>query len=199
MSEYLSNIALSMRFAATLLQDINDGEFKSQLAHSLNWTPETALETGTGANQANRVWYQGGNPSSSAASANPPWRSLALSTSEDLDLFDLAAFDIGQGAGQSALGNAINFTSIVAFLLFVRGDSLGEITLGGGAGATAWNSMFGGVDASLLGPFGPGSAALLFNPSATAWPVTDTSNHLLQIANSSGGTSYYGIALLGRQ
>ena len=67
-------------------------------------TPGTKLTDGTTVNTADRVWEDTARPILSAAS-------------ENIDLYDLAAFDIGAGAGLDALGQALAFAEIVCILV----------------------------------------------------------------------------------
>lgn len=148
----------------------------------------TALATGTGANQADRIW------------ADDTPRVLAAGANEDIDVFDLGAINIGGGAGRSALGQALALTEIVGFLVHVVSDSPGGTLLVGGNGtAAAWNSPFNGSDTAQFGPLGTDGWLFALRPDDPAWAVADASNHLLRITEA-GGVSpvWYEIALLGR-
>lgn len=153
------------------------------------FTPSTKITSGTGAYMANRAWQSSG-------------RVLAGSATEDIDLYDLGALDIGMGAGKDMLGQALALTDIVAMLITVDPLSVGSLLVGGKAAATAWNSFFHSAgtpdDSAGIGPIPPGGAIFLFAPTAPALAVADTSNHLLKMAATAAGQVIYSVALLGR-
>lgn len=80
--------------------------------HSINSTYNNAFTSGTGANQANEVWSD--------------TRTVALSTSDDIDLY---------GGLTDAFGTTLNFTGIKA--IFIRAASANGDNLSIGGDATA--------------------------------------------------------------
>lgn len=190
-TETLTSIVLQAKLTAALGLQLDSGARTPSANQGLNVTPNTTLAEGTGAGQANFIWSSG---------YDSTWRTVSASGSEDLDVYDLAAFDIGAGAGKDAHGQAVALNEIVGLLLHVKPDSVGTMLVGGEGTGSAWNSIFNGSDTAQLGPFGADGLCLLFNPPASAWAVADTSNHLLTIAEPSGaGDLQYRVVLLGRQ
>ena len=142
-----------------------------------------AITDGTTTGKADIVW-------SSTA------RSLSGATSEDIDMYDLGTIDIGTGAGESALGNAITFTDIV--LLFVENNSTstGNLTIGNKNTTAAWQTPFGASDTASVGPIPPGGWFMLGAGADPAFAVADTSDHLLKMTSSA--TLTYDIYIIGR-
>lgn len=184
MAETLSSIVLSMTLKATQVLSL-DGATKSAAA-ALGDAITKALTTGTGPNQADKIWADAA-------------RTINSGSSEDIDLYDLAAFDIGAGAGKGPMGQAIALAEVVALLVYVDPVSTGKLWIGGKNTAAAWQSAFhlDGVadDGAGVGPFGPGGGCLLFEPNDPAFLVADTSNHLLKMRATGGNVTYYPIVL----
>ena len=143
-----------------------------------------AITSGTSANTANRFWQDEN-------------RALASGASENIDVYDLAAIDIGGGAGRDALGQLQTLAEIVAIMIKVEDASAGSLIIGGEGSTAAWNSLFNASDTSVLGPIKPGGFVLIHSPGDPAFAVADTSNHLLKLA-ASGGDVTYSIYLMGR-
>lgn len=114
------------------------------------------------------------------------------STSENLDMYDLAAFD----AATDIYGNAVTFAEIVAILIQCESTSTTNLLVGGLSATTAWNSIFNGDDDAKI-PVHPGGFLMLVAPDDPAYAVADTSNHLLKM-EASGGNVTYNLAILGR-
>ena len=123
-------------------------------------------------------------------------RSLSGATSEDIDMFDLGTINIGAGAGLDPLGGTWATVEVVAVLITNDSTSTGNLTIGGKAATTAWNSPFSGDDNYTFGPIHPGGGMLFWSPANPAYAVADVSNHLLKIASSASAT--YSISILAR-
>ncbi len=192
MPEAISNFKLVAKLLGNLQLSIDTAAQTASVPQGRNVTPNTAITNGTGANQADRAWAIG------VGDDNP--RTLASGANEDLDLYDLAAIDIGAGAGKTALGQDWTLAEIVAVLFHVDPDSDGTMVIGGGGAATALNSFFNGSDSAQLGPFGADGGVLLWNHGvANAFAVADVTNHLLKITEASaGGVLSYRAVVLGR-
>lgn len=142
-----------------------------------------ALANGTTALKANRFWFDE--------------RTLAGSASEDIDVFDLAALDIGAGAGLDSFGQTFAMTGIAAILVENLSTSAGNLLVGNKNATTAWNSMFNGSDvAEIL--LVPGAAFLFVDPSAGGLAVADVTNHLLTMTDTGSGCTYK-ITIIGKE
>ncbi len=142
---------------------------------AINIVEKSSLSNGTAANKAQRTWESLG-------------RTISTGSSENIDVFDLGSIDIGAGAGLDSLGQALAFTGIKALYVKNSDTSTGTLTVGAEGSAAAWNSLFasdtGGIDLV------PGASILVQDPSALGLAVADSSNHLLKMADSSGGLTY---------
>ncbi len=145
--------------------DLGENEF------SLAFAADIPLLSGTGANQADRIFADK--------------RTLAASASEDLDL---------SGVLIDPLGVVLAFVKVKAILLRADRANVNEVVMGG-ASANQFLGPFGGATHTVA--VSPGGAALFVAPGA-GWLVTAGSADLLQIANSGGGTGVsYDIVIVG--
>lgn len=142
-----------------------------------------AFTDGTSASKCDKIWYDFN-------------RALSGATSEDLDLYDLASFNIGAGAGKDPLGGTWATVEVVGMLIRNATTSTGNLTIGGKAATTAWNSVFNADDDAAFGPLPPGGFLCFGAYSDPAFAVADTTNHLLKIASSA--TLTYDIIVLAR-
>lgn len=186
MSASLSSIALSFTLKATAKNAINSVDAAS-IAQGRTFDLAAALTSGVGANQADRVWESKG-------------RTLNSGTSENLDLYDLAAFDIGAGAGKDALGLPMTNAKLVALGILVDPGSVGDLYVGGEGSAAAFQSLFHSAgtpddDAGII--LRPGSPFLVAAPALAGYPITDGADHLLKLA-AAGGNVTFDIAFLAR-
>lgn len=191
MARTLSNIVVKATLTAIVNNAIDSGATTAKTAQcaqgkelSVGSNGLTALANGTSANQADMVW-------------GDEARALASAATENLDVYDLAAFDIGAGAGKDAVGQAWAAVEIVGFLIHNRPTSTGDLIIGGEGSGAAWNSPFNASDTAKLGPLGPGGFALYFDPTNPALAVADSTNHLLKF-EASGGDLTYDVFLIGR-
>ena len=187
MARTLSSPQVAARITATLANAIDNGVQSATVTQGFSLSPSTTLANGTSANQCDRVW-------SSTA------RALSSGGSENIDMYDLAAFDIGGGAGKDATGQAFNNVECVALLIRCNATSAGTLIIGGEGSAAAWQSPFmvsGSLSDTAQVTIGIGGWLLLFAPADPAYPIADTSNHLLKIA-ASGGAATYDAAILFR-
>jgi hypothetical protein len=135
-----------------------------------------SLADGTGADQADRLWHD--------------QRTLAASATENLDLTNLT---------QTLFGGTvtITFAKIKAILLVNLATIAGEdLAIGGaGAGGNAWSAPFDSdPDAKIIVP--ADSLVFLVNKK-NGWPVTNGSLDILKVANVSGASVSYKIAIVG--
>lgn len=150
-------------------------------APSMSFTD--TLATGTGADQADRLWSSAG-------------RVLTSGSGETIDLYDLAAINIGAGAGLDALGQSFALAEIACLAIKNLASSVGNLLIGGEGTAATWNSLFDGSDTAKL-TLRPGGVFVAYAPVDPAYAVADVANHLLRIA-ASGGDVTYDILFIGR-
>ena len=130
-----------------------------------------ALTNGTGAGEADILWTDR--------------RTIAASTTEDLDL---------TASLSDAFATSLTFARIKLIMVKAAAANTNNVHVGGDAAA-----LVGWVgNASDLVVVRPGGMFLWVATDATAAAVTATTGDILQVANSSSGTSVtYDIALVG--
>lgn len=178
---------MQAKILATLANAIDGVVSGATSSQGFTWS-SPSFSSGTGANQADRVWTDTA-------------RLLSSGTSENLDLYDLAAFDIGGGAGKDALGQAMTNAELVALLIANKTTSVGNLLIGGEGSGASFQSIFHvsgtASDTAGFGPLKPGGCFFICCPPDPAWTITDAANHLLKIA-ASGGDVSYDVAFLAR-
>ncbi len=118
-------------------------------------------------------------------------RTVASATNDDLDL---------AGSLSDAFGNTLTFAEIVAILV-INGPITGsanttDLTIG--AGSNPFVGFLGGTTPT-IGPIGPSGVVFIACPDAGGiGAVTASTADILRIANSSGASATYQIAILGR-
>lgn len=118
-------------------------------------------------------------------------RTVATATNDDIDLAGVLA---------DALGTTITAAELVGiFIVNEQLDGTANTTnLTIGAGTNPFVGFLGGTTPT-LGPIGPGGCVLLMSPTATGLgTITAGTGDILRIANSSGATNKYKIAILAR-
>lgn len=139
--------------------------------YTFNYSKSYTITNGTGADQANQVWTDA--------------RTIAASGSDDLDLY---------GVLTNAMGTTLNFTRIKCIIVSAAAANVNNVLVGGdAAGLAGW---VGNVNDYIV--VRPGGTFALMANDATAYAVTNTTADILQIANSSSGTSViYDIVIIG--
>lgn len=179
----LTGIRVQAILQATLANSLDGGNTSFSGAQGFTRSPATTLTSGTGANMADRIW-------------SDMDRALSSGATEDLDLYDLASFDIGAGAGKDAAGQSWALVEVVSLLVYNASTSVGNLLVGGKAATTAFNSIFNSDDNAKTTVY-PGGWVHWFAPTDPAYAVADVSNHLLKF-EASGGAVTYGVCVLGR-
>ena len=136
-----------------------------------------ALANGTGANQCNLAYIAE--------------RTVASATNDDIDL---------AGVLTDALGATITAAELVALLVINKQKdgtaNTTNLTIGGGTNPVV--GFLGGTTPT-VGPIRPGGMFLLTSPDAAGiGAVAAGTGDILRIANSSGATAKYMIAVLAR-
>lgn len=188
MAVTISSFTLALQIQAVLSNQIN-GVDGPQATQGFAWTqPSPRFANGTTDGQADRVWH---------AKA----RALVSGNSENLDLYDLAAFDIGAGAGKDALGQAWTNAEVCGLIVENVLTSAGNLYIGGEGSSASFQSIFHvsgtASDTAGFGPLPPGGCIAFITPKNPAWPVVDAANHLLKFA-AVGGNVTYNVCVLGR-
>lgn len=131
----------------------------------------TQFADGVGLNQANKIWADE--------------RTLSASAAEDLDL---------GGGLTDAFGTALTFTEIKGIIIKADAGNTNNVVLGGDTNALV---NFVGAANDLIN-IRPGGLLCLLAPDATGYAVTADTGDIIQVANSSSGTSVtYQIILIG--
>lgn len=178
----LDRIVVQARVEARLLSTLASGVVTAEVDEvGFTFTPETALASGTSANQADRVLFKADTEILSAASV-------------DLNLYSGANWD-GLSSGKDLLGNTLTNVELVALLIHNRAASAGTLVIGGEGTANAWSAPFGASNTSVVGIL-PGGTFQLFAPTNPAWAVGSSSNNLLRLEASGGDVTYRAVALM---
>lgn len=162
------NTSVSLRVAATLeaYQDL------LSVKAPLDYGKYVSLKNGTGGNQANQLFTD--------------TRTLAASTSEDLDL---------SGVLTNPLGASITFTKIKAIIIESSSANANDVIVGG-APSNGLSTPFGDVSDKVK--VKPGGLFCLIAPDANGYAVTAGTGDLLRVANGgSGSTVEYSIIVIG--
>lgn len=164
----LNNTLLSLSAAASLFGTAGLTTPRSDL----NLSSAVPLGSGTGANQADRMYTA--------------TRTLAPSTAEDLDL---------AGTLLDAFGAAITFARVKALLFRSAAANTNNIVIGNAA-SNGFISWVGSATDKLT--LRPGGFFALVAPDATAYAVTAATADLLHVLNGGAGTSVtYDVAIIG--
>jgi hypothetical protein len=137
----------------------------------------TALTAGTGANQADILWMDE--------------RTVATAANDDLDL---------NGVLADAFGATVNMVEIVAVFVInePRSGVANTTNLTVGAATNPVTGFLGGTTPT-FGPIRPGNFLLFGGGNiGGAGVVTPSTGDILRIANSSGASATYQIAILAR-
>lgn len=140
---------------------------------SLNQQLGVALTSGTAAGQADTCWFD--------------QRTLAASASETLDL---------NGTLKDALNDTINLVRVKILAVAASANNTNNVVIGGGT--TTFVGMLGATSNTMI--LRPGAAMVWFVGAndATAYTLTGGSSDLVQVANSSSGSSVvYTICVVG--
>jgi hypothetical protein len=160
----------SIKFAlAGMFSGDND---LSSVSQAFNYTQNYNLTNGTGIDQANMIWAD--------------QRTISASGVDNLDLY---------GGLSNAFGSTINFTSIKGIIIVAASTNTNDVLIGGDDSAAFVGWVGASTDTIVVKP---GGMFALVNPASNGYTVTNTTADVLQIANSSSGSSVvYDIILLG--
>ncbi len=161
--------AVKVSVAGTLAKDIDVGT----VSHVINSVFTNAFANGTTINKANEMFVD--------------TRTVTASGTDALDLY---------GGLTNGVGTAINFTSIKAIIVSADSANVNDVQIGGALTGVAfinWVANF-----SDIVNVKPGGMFCLVAPTAAGYAVTASTGDILNITNSSSGSSViYTIVLIG--
>lgn len=167
MAQSLDSQLLSLNIQAT----INNPKAQQSVQAVLNIAAAAQLQTGTGANQADRLFAD--------------TRTIAISGTDPLDL---------AGALVDAVGTTMTLLRVK--LLYLKAAAANTNNLIVGNGTNPFLTWVGAAAHTVT--VRPGGIFLLFAPDATAYGVTAATGDVWQIANSGAGTSVtYDVVVIG--
>ncbi len=161
----VTKISLGVVAALSSALDLASADSNLDLETAYRWA------SGTGANQADRLWHD--------------TRTIAASSNEDLDM---------AGSLTDALGGSFVLARVKAFAVVAASGNSNNVNVSRpAANGVPWALAAGdGV------PIRPGGMLALAAPDATAYAVTAGTGDLINIANSGAGSSVtYKIVIVG--
>ena len=142
----------------------------STTENHLDFTRQIALATGTGANQADKIWHDE--------------RTLTASANEALDL---------AGVLTDAFGALLTFARVKGLLVYANPANTNNVLVGGAVSNAFVNWVSDATDVVVVRP---GGLFATFAPDATAFAVG--TGDQLKVTNSGAGTSVtYDIVVIG--
>jgi hypothetical protein len=164
-------MALTSKLVLNIKSELSNAFDMVTTVASLAYEKAIELASGTGADQADRVFSDE--------------RTLAGSASEDLDL---------AGSLVDALGTTITFARIKAIYIENLATGANQVIVGAAA-SNAFTGPFGASTHTVAVRAG-GLLAMICR-DATGWAVTAGTGDLLKIANSTSGSIQYRIVIIG--
>jgi len=178
MADRTQDGTITLKLTSTITNKLDDGTV-STYTGGFNYTQ--AIKTGVSVNQASRFWQDKD-------------ATLAAAATRTIDLFALAAEDIGAGAGLDALGQSnVNFLEIITFVVRVTAGT-GTLSVEQ-APVDGWDPL-PVVNAALNNALRKDGYLILHQPHENALVVTNSSKNILLTAG--GATMTYDVFILGR-
>ncbi len=162
-------MALTVHMQAALKARLTGAGDLGTPTADINLDGQIVLASGTGANQADRIFADN--------------RTLSASTTEDLDL---------AGVLTDPLGATLTLAKVKGIFIKAGAANPGDLTVGGDANAFA--GIFGDASDTIKIP--PGAILPLMWPGAGK-TVTAGTGDILQFASAAGGPSTYDIVIVG--
>lgn len=161
----------SVQFGLTVLGTVNNQLDLTKAVASLTYAKTGSLSTGTGANQADRIFSD--------------TRTIAASGTDDLDL---------NGVLTDPLGTVISLLRVKLIAVYAAAGNTNNVIMGGGTNPVT--TIMGGTTPTLN--IRPGGMLLLTAPDAVAYAVTAATADILRFANSgAGSTVTYDVVIIG--
>jgi hypothetical protein len=159
---------LTIKLAATLTSVLDLTTSKDPL----DYEKSLSLTNGTGANQSDQMWHD--------------TRTIAASGTDSLDL---------AGSLSNGLGATVTFARVKTIVVFAAAANTNNVVVGGAGSNTFINWVSDATDKIVIRP---GGVFVLHSPDATAYAVAAGSADILQVANSSSGSTVtYDVIILG--
>jgi len=164
----LSGTSVGLSVLTTLIGGLDIQTQKSEL----QFTRGFSLDSGTGANQADKVWSD--------------TRTITASGTDDIDL---------AGVLLDAFGAALTFAKVKLIAVAAYAANTNNCVVGAAA-ATQFVGPFGAATHTVA--VAPGGFFCITRPDAAGWAVGAGASDLLRVTNSAGGTSVtYDVVILG--
>jgi hypothetical protein len=164
----LSGTTVSMAVATNLTGGL---DLASQYS-ALSFIRGFPLDSGTGANQADKVWSD--------------TRTITASGTDDIDL---------AGVLTDAFGAGLTFVKVKIIAVSAASGNTNNVVVGNAA-ATQFQGPFGAVTHTVA--VAPGGLFLVARADAAGWPVGAGTSDLLRVTNGGAGTSVtYDIVIIG--
>ena len=159
---------LTVKLAATLTSVLDLGTVKDPLEYEKS----LSLTDGTGANEGDQLWHD--------------QRTIAASGTDSLDL---------AGSLSNAFGTTVALARGKTILVYAATGNTNNVLVGGAGSNTFINWVSNATDVVVVRP---GGLFLVHTPDATAYAVTAGSADILQVANSSSGSTVtYDVIIIG--
>jgi hypothetical protein len=159
-------------------------EVSAQISVTQTATPDGGSATAKQSAGPGVVLVANGTLNGQADLAFVDERTLASGANEELDL---------AGVLTSVFGATLTFVEVMSIMVYALPANTTNLTVGGAA-SNAFQGWFG--DAADTEVIAPGGVAL--HHRASGWGVTAGTGDKLKIANASGASATYQIAILGR-
>jgi hypothetical protein len=164
-------MALDTRLKLSLTAALTGSTDLQSRSAPLEYAFNKALTSGTGANQADRLFTD--------------QRTIAASGNDDLDLV---------GSLTDAFGATVTFAKVKGLIVRAADSNVNNVVVGGAS--STFSTWVTGTNPAVL--VRPGGVLALMAADATAYAVTATSADVLRISNSSSGSDVvYDIVVIG--
>lgn len=164
-------MALTTKIDAKIVATLTDALDLSTATDPLDYAKALRWSSGTGANQANKLWHD--------------TRTLTASSSENIDL---------AGVLTDAFGDTFTLARIKALLIAAASGNTNNVNVS--RDATNGVPIFLAAGDGM--PILPGGFMLWVSPNAASVAVTASTGDIITVANSTGGTSVtYDIIVIG--
>lgn len=165
------SVSFTGAFKIAVVGNLSNSPDLGATSYNLNYNKSYSISNGTTADSANMIWTD--------------TRTIAASGTDDIDL---------AGSIMDQFGDTITFTKIKGILVSASSSNTNLVLVGGGSNAFInWIGASGDII-----KVRPGGTFALYANDSIGYAVTASTADILEIANSSSGTSVtYDIALIG--
>lgn len=176
-----SSIAeVNLKFTANIRNTLDDGQAATvTVGEQIVSGKKTS---GVSASQSNRGWEDRD-------------RTISSGNTEDIDLYDFAGIDIGAGAGNDGLGQAMRLEEIVTIII-KHESGAGSLEIMPSNPSNHWTPM-PKLTVALGNALKAGGCLMMTQPDTDAFDVTDGGSHVIRLG-ANGGAVTYSIYVEGR-